>query len=489
MIHDQLISSEYELHRDEFLYLDQAHHLAWGFSSVPPFTSWISYLILCLGNSMFWIKFFPALFGALTIVVVWKTIELLKGNLFALIFGSCCLTFSVLFRLNILYQPNSFDVLSWTLVYYFIIQYLQQKKPKYLYFMAIAFAIGFLNKYNISFLLLGLIPAVLLTKERELLWNRHFYYCIGLAFLIISPNLIWQLKHDFPVVSHFKELSETQLVHVSRWSFIYAQTLFFPFTFLVILMGWIALISSRKWEKYRLFFWSFCFTLAIFLLFKAKDYYAIGIYPIYFAFGAVYISQLLDNKVGRFLKPLLIGATVLIFISFYDISYPNRSPEYIKNNPDAYRKYNMLRWEDGKQYTLPQDYADMLGWKELARKVDSLYSLSPNPKKTLVLCDNYGQAGAINYYSKQAIQAVSFNDDYINWFNLSMPYMHLIRVKNAWESATEVQETAPFFEHYAVADSITHPYARERGTTIFTFNTAKIDINKRIQDEIRSSKK
>jgi hypothetical protein len=49
-----LISPAYDLQRDEYLHLEQANHLAWGFQSVPPFTSWISYLILLLGNSVFW---------------------------------------------------------------------------------------------------------------------------------------------------------------------------------------------------------------------------------------------------------------------------------------------------------------------------------------------------------------------------------------------------------------------------------------------------
>lgn len=113
-----LISPEYDLQRDEYLYLDQAHHLAWGYLSVPPVTSWISSVIYLLGNSVFWVKFFPSLFGALTILVVWKTIEELKGNLFALILGATCILFSTLLRINTLYQPNSLDVLSCTAKYY-----------------------------------------------------------------------------------------------------------------------------------------------------------------------------------------------------------------------------------------------------------------------------------------------------------------------------------------------------------------------------------
>src|SRR5690349_12316914 len=109
-----LIHPVYDLHRDEYLHLDQGNHLAAGFLSVPPFSSWIAWIIQQLGGSEFWVKFFPALFGALTIVVVWKAIEALKGGLFALVLGATCVLFSALLRLNTLFQPNSFDVLAWT---------------------------------------------------------------------------------------------------------------------------------------------------------------------------------------------------------------------------------------------------------------------------------------------------------------------------------------------------------------------------------------
>lgn len=151
-------------------------------------------------------------------------------------------------------------------------------------------------------------------------------------------------------------------------------------------------------------------------------------------------------------------------------------------NPEAYKKFGLLRWEDGKDHPLPQDFADMLGWKELAQKVDKEYSRLSKSGNTLVLCDNYGQAGAINYYSKEGIKAVSFNADYINWFDLSKKYKNLIRIKN--RSEDELKETGPFFEYAVIADSVTNPYARESGTTIFSFEGAKIDIRKRIQEEI-----
>src|SRR5690349_19649659 len=105
-MHLWLIDAAYDLHRDEFLHLDQGKHLAWGFESVPPFTSWISWIILQLGNGVFWIKFFPALFGALTMVIVWKAVEALNGDLFAKVLAAVAVMLSAILRLNILYQPN-----------------------------------------------------------------------------------------------------------------------------------------------------------------------------------------------------------------------------------------------------------------------------------------------------------------------------------------------------------------------------------------------
>lgn len=478
-----LISPEYDLQRDEYLHLDQANHLAWGYLSVPPVTSWFSYFILLLGNSVFWVKFFPALFGALTLLIVWKTTEFLKGNLYALILSTLCVLFSCLLRLNMLYQPNSFDVLCWTLLYYILIRYLDSENNKWLYFGAVVFAYGFLNKYNILFLLLGLIPAILLSNQRKILAKKQFYFALILGILLILPNLYWQYRNHFPIVHHMKELAETQLVNVDLGDFIKDQILFFIGGLLVILAGLFAVLRYKPFQKYRLFFTTFVFTLLIFIYFKAKSYYVIGLYPIYIAFGSVFLSQILNEGKKRYIKPVFIAIPLLFFIPMYNLAFPNKSPEYLVKN-----KVGTHRWEDGKEHELSQDFADMLGWKELALKTDSLYAKIPNQKETTVICDNYGQAGAINYYSKKGIKAVSFNADYVNWFDLKIQYKNLIRVKEFDPENEELKETGPYFETATIGGEITNKYAREYGTTIFVFTNAKININKRIEQEINEEK-
>ncbi|WP_281323729.1 glycosyltransferase family 39 protein [Flavobacterium sp. IMCC34518] len=484
-----LISSDYDLQRDEYLHLDQAHHLAWGYLSVPPFTSWISYLIYLLGNSVFWVKFFPALFGALTIVVVWKAIEELKGNLFALVLGATCVFFSALLRLNTLYQPNSFDVLCWTTFYLILIKYINTENTKWIFIGAILFSIGFLNKYNIGFLIIGLIPAIVLTEQRKIFGQPKLYVALVLGLLIIAPNLFWQYDNSFPVIHHLKELADTQLVYVDRLDFLKSQLLFFIGSFFVIVSGWLALLLYKPFQKYRLFFWSIIFTLAVFMYFKAKDYYAIGLYPIYISFGSVYLGNQLKEGWKRYLQPVLILIPILFFIQMYNAFFPNKSPEYIVNHAKPYQKYGLLHWEDGKDHLLPQDFADMLGWKELAIKVDSVVATLPDLEHTLILCDNYGQAGAINYYTtNNKVVAHSFNADYINWFLLDKKIKNVILVKEENDDDKDRKTEIPLFDTVYLAGKRINKFAREPEISIYVLRGAKVDVNKRIKDEMERKK-
>lgn len=483
-----LINPYYDLHRDEYLHLDLANHLAWGYLSVPPVTSWISCVIQFLGNSVFWVKFFPALFGALTMVVVWETIKELKGNLFALVLGATCTLFSVLLRLNFLFQPNSLDVLSWTFCYYALIKYFNTEKTKWLFIAAIGFAIGFLNKYNIVFLIIGLLPAVLLTEQRKVFTRKELYISVLLCFLLMLPNLLWQYNNNFPVFHHLRELADTQLKNINRWDFFKDQIFYFVGSQPVIIASLYALVFYEPFKKFRFFFWTFLLTLAFFAYLRSKSYYAIGLYPIYISFGSVFIGNMTATSGKKYLQPVFIVIPVLFYVLLFKVVYSIQTPHKIFESENNYRKLGLLRWEDGKDHALPQDFADMLGWKELAAKVDTAFNKCKSGH-TLILCDNYGQAGAINYYSRNdKIKAVTFHADYINWFDLDTNIDNLIRVKELKESQEEMQVTKPFFDTGFIADSIANPLAREYRTIIFVFSKPKIDINRRLRTEIEDEK-
>lgn len=473
-----LISPEYDLQRDEYLHLDQANHLAWGYLSVPPFTSWISVLIKWLGNSVFWVKFFPALFGAMTIVVVWKTIETLKGNLFACVLGAISVLLSALLRINTLYQPNSLDILCWTAFYYFVIKYFNSENAKWIYAASITFAIAFLNKYNIIFLAAGFLPALLLSAQRTIFFNKQFWIAAGIAFIIASPNLIWQIQNHFPVVHHMKELAGTQLIHVKRVDFLQSQLMFFMGSLALVALAFYALAVYRPFHRYKFFLPAYIFTIIIFLFLRAKAYYAIGLYPVYIAFGAAYLSVLIKNKWRKILYPIFLIIPIVLFIPMFRIAFPNRSPQFIIEHPKPYQQFGLLKWEDGKNHLLPQDFADMLGWKQLASKTDSVFNTLPVTENTFILCDNYGQAGAINFYKTiPALTASSFHADYVNWVNFSKPINNLILITRRQNQNTTLNKWNSCFDSVYLAAQRINTLAREDTILIYTLKHPKTDIN------------
>lgn len=480
-----LISPEYDLHRDEYLYLDQANHLAWGYVSVPPLTSWISTVIAWLGNTAFWVKFFPALFGALTIVVAWKAVKVLGGGRYAQSVVLVCLLFSSLLRTNTLYQPNSLDVLCWTSIYYLVIRFLGTHRVRFLYIGAVVLAIGFLNKYNVVFLVVGLLPALALLPCRKVFARPAFYLAALLFFILVSPNLWWQYTRGFPVVSHMRELVDTQLVHTSASGFLRSQLMYFIGGLPLLLGGIYALVFYRSFTIYRPLLLAFVFTLGLFLLLGAKSYYAMGLYPIFLAFGAVFLTRIMQSGWVRHLRTVFIILPLLFFIPMYQYVFPNRTPEFIVENKEHYQALGLLRWEDGKEYDLPQDFADMLGWRELASKVDDAYQRLADSGPVLVFCDNYGQAGAINYYTQAGVRAVSFSADYLYWIDVSVGYAHVVRVTDPDGGGAEFEQLGPYFKRAYLEHTFAHSYAREAGALIYVFEHAQIDISQYMEQAIQ----
>src|SRR5438067_2085180 len=125
----------YEPHRDEFLYLAEGHHMAWGFMEVPPLLSVFAWLTNLFGGSMFWIKLWPSLFGAATFFVAGKIVQSFGGRNFALILLFLPFIFGVYLRLFFLFQPNTPEVFFWTMIAFSMIRFVQTQKNKWLYIL------------------------------------------------------------------------------------------------------------------------------------------------------------------------------------------------------------------------------------------------------------------------------------------------------------------------------------------------------------------
>jgi len=131
----------------------------------------------------------------------------------------------------------------------------------------------------------------------------------------------------------------------------------------------------------------------------------------------------------------------------------------------------------------------MLGWKPLAALVDSASLMLPENEYTLILCDNYGEAGAINFYSKNKhSEAVSFSGDYLNWFDLDRKIVHVILVQDPNDSDKERKREMPMFEEVIKIGEVKEAFAREYGSAVYVLKGAKVDVNQILRDELKAEK-
>jgi hypothetical protein len=456
-------------HRDELLYLALGKQIAGGYWSTPPLIGLISYVTQLLpGETLFILRLFPALAGALLIIITGLMTREFGGRTYAQVLACISLSVSLLFmRAFSMFQPVCFDILFWSLVFYFFLRYINTNKPAYLLLVGVAFGFGLLNKYMVLFLAAGLAIAVIPTSYRKLWISKYSWMAILIALLLLLPNIIWQYAHGFPVLHHMKELKETQLVNVRRMNIILDQLLMFTISALVWVAGLIWLLRSGRSKRFRVFGYAYVAVLLIFILLRGKSYYMAGLYPILFAAGGVSWEISLKRTVSRILIVLfIILITIPILPGAIPIMSASRLVSYFSKISPKMGGEALVRWEDGKMHPLPQDYADMLGWDELGSVMVKACDTIQDKKRLLIYCENYGQAGAVSYFGlgHGLPEVISFSDNYRLLAPDTISKAQDIFMYVNGELGEDVDS---LFAKIIVAGSIKNPYAREYGTTVY----------------------
>jgi hypothetical protein len=489
-----LIHPIYELHRDEYLYLAESDHLAWGYLEAPPLLSLLGYLSKLFGNSIGAVRFWGALFGAMNIILIGKMVETLGGKTYACLLA--CLAFLVggYLRMNILFQPNFLEVFFWTLSIYCLIRLLQTNKYSYLYLLSLSLAFAFYSKYSMIFLFTGFVMAFLLTPLRKWFMVKHFY-AAGLLFLVlVAPNLYWQITHNFPVMTHMKLLNDLLLVHVSRKQFLTEQLLFNIPACFVWISGLIFLFTDATGKKYMAIAIIYFTTIAGLLFFNGKGYYSMGLYPTLFALGGVALEKWTTHtrSINRVFRVSMPAIMLLLLIPILPALIPTDIPQNLEKNYRAtgMDKSGILKWENNDMHAIPQDFADMLGWKEMAEKTARAYNQLPEGirKETIIFADNYGQAGALNFYRKGLGLPEIFSDNasFLYWLPTRFPYRHILLLD--FKPRDNDDLVFKHFESYIILDSLTRDYAREKGLLIMLYRNGDDSLQSVATEAIRAQK-
>ena len=185
--------SNFELHRDAYLYYAQSEHLAWGYIAVPPSIAVIGkFATLIFGNTTFGLRFFPALIGAINMIIIGLAVKELGGKKIAITLANLAYLLSPSYlHVNALFQPVSFNHFYWLLSGYFILIMIRRNDPKIWIWIAITFGLAFLNKYSIVFFLHSLCNFIVDLQLSASVYIKIFYNWFGCrdGHYFSKPNL------------------------------------------------------------------------------------------------------------------------------------------------------------------------------------------------------------------------------------------------------------------------------------------------------------
>ena len=294
-----LVNGRYGFHRDELLTYTNACHLDWGYVPYPPITAFLARIELeFFGTSLRGFRFFGAVAQSLMMLVAGLSTRELGGKRAAQVVTAIASGIGgvTLFH-GSFYSYTSFDQLFWILVAYFVIRLLKSEDPRWWLAVGSSIGLGMMAKYSIAFFAVGVLGGLILTPGRRYLRNPWLWWGAGLAMLIVLPNLIWQLQHDFVSLEYLRSIHQRDIARGSTDYFLLNQ--FWKITNFVSVPLWLAglwyLFRRPEGKRYRMLGWMYVITLVAFTAARGRDYYLAPAYPMLIAAGAVWCEQWVDS--------------------------------------------------------------------------------------------------------------------------------------------------------------------------------------------------
>jgi dolichyl-phosphate-mannose-protein mannosyltransferase len=398
------IFTVYGFHRDELLYIAMGEHLRFWRMDFPPFIALTARVTRAiLGSSLTAIRFVPAVAAALLVLLAGKAARRMGGGAFAQGAAAVAVAACPLFmRAGNLFQPVILDQLWWTLALYCLIRLGTDEKPRrgeqpaWWIRLGIVAGFGLLTKFSILFFGAAVLGAIIISPRRRALLTRWPWVTLLLALAIGSPSLVGQIRLGWPVLGQLHALQSVQLERVTRGAYLIGQLFYGPAA-LMALLGAAWLIVAEKARPFRLAGWSAVLAFVLLFVLHGKPYYIGPIYPVLFAAGAVALEQVRSRR-GRLLRTVAVALIVIYGIVFLPVGVPIVPPARMVRYAAAMTPKRTLTTNTGTALSLPQDYADMLGWDSLAAVTARVYRALPDSirSQTVLLAANYGEAGALD---------------------------------------------------------------------------------------------
>lgn len=204
-----------ELYADEAQYWTWSLEPDWGYFSKPPMVAWAIWLSTTLfGNSELGVRaisllLFPLTSWVLFLLVRRLFIEHPQGEMISFWSALIFATLPMVSLGSWLITTDAVLLLFWCLALYFTIAALETMRWRDWILLGVVLGLGLLSKYSMVFYGLGFLAYLVLEpKRRRLLRDFRLWAAAAIALLLLTPNMIWNLRNHFVSVQHTAEISQ-----------------------------------------------------------------------------------------------------------------------------------------------------------------------------------------------------------------------------------------------------------------------------------------
>jgi Dolichyl-phosphate-mannose-protein mannosyltransferase len=414
--------NHYGFFRDELYYMACGQHLAWGYVDQPPLVAFVAWLARhALGTSLFATRLLPVLAGAVVVYATGRVAAELGGGLFAQFLAAIAILLAPAYlAFDTFLSMNAFEPLFWLLCAWIAIRILKGASPRlWLLFGAVA-GLGLENKHSMLVFGFALVAGLVISGQARLFRSPWIWFGAVLALAIFLPNLLWESRNGWPQIEVVRNAQQFKNEAISPVQFLFEQVLFLqPLTLPVWLAGLWWYFRAAEGKCFRFLGWAYVFVLAIFIVLGGKSYYALPVYPVLMAAGGVALEGFFTAPARRWAavaySALLIVAGLVTLPFGAPIMPMDTFLRYTTLLPYA----NSVKTERDSTTELPQLYADMFGWENMATQIAGVYHELPQSEQAgcAILAGNYGEAGAIDHYGPALglPAAISGHNSYYYW--------------------------------------------------------------------------
>jgi Dolichyl-phosphate-mannose-protein mannosyltransferase len=414
--------NHYGFFRDELYYIACGQHLAWGYVDQPPLIAFVAWCARhALGTTLFATRLFPVLAGAAVVYATGRIAGELGGGLFAQFLAASAILFAPAYiAFDSFLSMNAFEPLFWLLCAWIAIRIVKGASLRlWLLFGAVA-GLGLENKHSMLVFGFALVAGLLLSGQAQLFRSKWIWLGAAVAVAIFLPNLIWEAQNGWPQIAVVRNAQQFKNQAITPLQFLFEQVLFLqPLALPVWLAGLVWFFASPEGKRFRFLGWSYLLVLAIFIVLGGKSYYALPIYPVLMAAGGVALEAFFAAPARRW---MLVAFPALLVIAGL-LTLPFGAPIL---PVDAFLRYSSLlpyassvKTERDATAALPQLYADMFGWENMATQIAHVYRALPQSEQAgcAILAGNYGEAGAIDHFGPGLglPAAISGHNSYYFW--------------------------------------------------------------------------